>query len=359
MKITFVIPNLNLTGGIKVVGIYSKYLAEIGHDVNILYASPKKIGIKQWLKSFFSSAKTSTNNPVCPYFEHGLTDLKEINFWRNFEYSEIPDADVVIATFWLTAEWINKLPETKGKKIYFLQHYEMHPWLPLERVKATFQFPFKKIAVSGWIKEKVEENEHTLVDYVVLNGVDVSQFHAQPRGKNKKLRVGFMYSPREYKGCSIAINAINQVKHVVPDLEVITFAPEESSEAFLNEEFVKFIVNPPQNEIRHIYSQCDVWLFSSTCEGFGLPILEAMSCRTPVIATPAGAAPLLVNNENGILLNSYQSEDLAKAILHINSLSNDKWTELSNNSYKMAQLFSWDKSGKAFEDALLACIDTN
>ena len=63
----------------------------------------------------------------------------------------------------------------------------------------------------------------------------------------------------------------------------------------------EFHLRPPQDRIRDIYSKCDAWLFGSRSEGFGLPILEAMACRTPVIGTPAGAAPELLGDGRGIL----------------------------------------------------------
>ena len=61
---------------------------------------------------------------------------------------------------------------------------------------------------------------------------------------------------------------------------------------------------PPQAQIAAIYAACDLWLFTSRNEGFGLPLLEAMACRTPVLATRAGAAPDLIDGCNGVLLDS-------------------------------------------------------
>ena len=68
-----------------------------------------------------------------------------------------------------------------------------------------------------------------------------------------------------------------------------------------------FVRQPAQDMIRDIYGQCDVWLFSSRSEGFGLPLLESMACRTPVIATPAGAAPELCAGGGGITVPLFKS----------------------------------------------------
>lgn len=351
MKITFVLPSLNLTGGLRVIGIYAEYLSKKGHDVTVLFASARKPKLKYRVKSFFQPKKTK-QKPSCPYFNHGLSVLREINFLGNYDVDQIPDADVIIATFWVTAEWIESLPVNKGKKIYFLQHYELHPWLPIERVKATFQLPYKRIVVSGWIKENLEKIENCKVDHVILNGVSSSQFYAEQRSKNDSLTIGFMFSPREYKGCNLAIEAIKQVQRSVPNLKVITFASEQPSDDFFLEDFVITFVNPEQNKLKDIYSKCDAWIFSSLKEGFGLPILEAMACRTPVIGTPAGAATSLITEDNGVLLDSFDSDAIAKAIMSIHSLSNAEWQNMSENAYRVSTQYSWQNSGDAFEKAL-------
>src|SRR5437763_15791267 len=82
-----------------------------------------------------------------------------------------------------------------------------------------------------------------------------------------------------------------------------------------------------------LYSQCDAWLFGTRQEGFGLPILEAMACRTPVIGTPAGAAPQLLREGAGVLVNREDPEDMAAAILQVCRLSGDEWRSMSTAAH--------------------------
>jgi glycosyltransferase involved in cell wall biosynthesis len=48
---------------------------------------------------------------------------------------------------------------------------------------------------------------------------------------------------------------------------------------------IEFEQSPAQDKIRDIYAQCDVWVTASRTESFNLPVMEAMVCRAPVVAT--------------------------------------------------------------------------
>jgi glycosyltransferase involved in cell wall biosynthesis len=96
-----------------------------------------------------------------------------------------------------------------------------------------------------------------------------------------------------------------------------------------------------------------VWLWSSRSEGFGLPILEAMACRTPVIATPAGAAPELLSGGGGFLVKPEDPEDMARAIERVSRMKDPQWLPLSEAAYRTATKFTWDQATDLFEAALI------
>ena len=116
-------------------------------------------------------------------------------------------------------------------------------------------------------------------------------------------------------------------------------------------DWVEYHRAPPQAEIPRLYAQCDLWLFTSRHEGFGLPLLEAMACRTPVLATRAGAAPDLITGQNGQLLEP-SAEVFASQIERYAQMPPQEWRALSDAAFATAQAYSWDQSTDLLVDIL-------
>jgi glycosyltransferase involved in cell wall biosynthesis len=114
----------------------------------------------------------------------------------------------------------------------------------------------------------------------------------------------------------------------------------------------------PDAELKNVYAACDAWLFPPRKEGYGLPITEAMACRTPVIATPAGAAPELINAHGGGALVPHENPAaMASEIVRICSLADDEWRRLSASAYATVTGYSWADATNRFEDALKLAIE--
>ncbi|MFT5573983.1 MAG: hypothetical protein ACI9FR_002919 [Cryomorphaceae bacterium] len=158
MKITFVAPSLNLTGGLRVISVYADLLAKRGHEVTVISPGRHTPSLVQRIKSILSwrGYKFRSGFDVS-YFVDVRYCLKVLPESRAIISEDLPDADVIIATFWKTAEWVATLPERKGRKTYFVQHIETHPWMPIDRVESTYRLNFPTIAVAKWIAETLAE----------------------------------------------------------------------------------------------------------------------------------------------------------------------------------------------------------
>jgi glycosyltransferase involved in cell wall biosynthesis len=270
---------------------------------------------------------------------------------------DVPDGDVVVATWWETAEWAAALPEPKGAKALFIQGYERFPWIPVERLDATWRLPFHKIVPSQWLADIARDKFGDDDVSIVSNGIDTTVFTAEPRAKQSAFAVGFVYSDMPWKGIDIALNAIDLAREEWPNLKAVSVGHgHPTSELPLPEDIV-FHSNANDGELREIYASCDVWLFTSREEGFGLPIIEAMACRTPVIATSAGAAPELLADGGGLLVDSHEPKAVADAIGRVAGMDNSAWRGFSDTAYTTAQSYTYEASTDAFEKALQRAVE--
>src|SRR5207237_3451627 len=127
----------------------------------------------------------------------------------------------------------------------------------------------------------------------------------------------------------------------ISNLELFAFGTQVPNESLPLPQGAGYLKDPPQDDIRAIYAECDAWLFASRSEGFGLPILEAMACRTPVVATPAGAAPELLAGGGGILVPPEDPAAMAEAIVKVCSLPDAEWQALSAAALATAHGYTW------------------
>jgi len=113
-------------------------------------------------------------------------------------------------------------------------------------------------------------------------------------------------------------------------------------------------------ELVNFYNLCELYVFPSWHEGFGLPALEAMRCGAPVIAANTTSLPEVVGLEKALF--DPQSEDSIASKMQ-QALTDDTFrTELANHGIKQAQKFSWDENAKrviaAFENICVQNVET-
>jgi len=355
MRLTFICPPFDLSGGQRVIATYADRLRRRGHYVVVVSPPHQRPTTQQIVYSLLRERRW----PVLPgssHFDWAETERHILDRYRPVVDADVPDADVVIATWWETAEWVMALSPSKGAKVYFLQHHEVFEYLPVKRVEATWRFPMQKITVAQWLADLAREQYGDPKAQVVPNAVDQRLFHAKPRGKNSVPTVGFMYSSARFKGSDISLEAFRLASKQLPDLRLVSFGLDKYNSRLPLPSGIRYYSNPLQNQIRDIYQSCDAWLFGSRSEGFGLPILEAMACRTPVIGTPAGASPELLAGGGGVLVRPEDPADMAAGIVRLCNLSAIEWRTLSDVAYNTAMKYNWDDATALFEKALMVAI---
>src|ERR1700733_11086086 len=154
-------------GGTRVVALYAHALMKRGHDVCLISLPRPRLPLKKKLKSWLKG----TGWPLSQSHDASHLDELKLNHrilevWRPVTDDDVPDADIVIATWWETAEWVNNLDRVKGAKVYFIQGHEVFPYLPV-RSRETYRLPMHKVVVAQWLKQvMISEYGDHVVDVV-------------------------------------------------------------------------------------------------------------------------------------------------------------------------------------------------
>ncbi len=346
MRITFLLPSDNLTGGNRVVSIYAQQLMARGHDVLVVTCATDRLSPREMLRTVHKRDWQSLKNHLTPQTGHiALSGVphKILERPRAIKAHDVPDADIVIATWWETALWMHAMPQCKGRKVHLIQGYEI--WLDpkmVARVHAALQLPNLKIAISSDLKHTIEEKLGATGIHVVPNAVDLHQFTAPQRTRQVAPTVGFIYAHAATKGADICTRACELARQQIPNLNVVAFGADQPSAALPLPSSTDYFYRPAQDQLKAIYARCDAWLFGSRLDSFGLPILEAMACRTPVIAAPVGAAQDLLGDGTGILVAKESPEAMATAIVALCRESTHEWLMRSDRAYLKARSYAWD-----------------
>lgn len=97
-----------------------------------------------------------------------------------------------------------------------------------------------------------------------------------------------------------------------------------------------------QEDLPAVYNMADCFVYPSTYEGFGLPVLEAMACGAPVITTNVSSMPEIVADA-GILLPPQDVPGLAQAILRLIHSPQERRL-LSEKGLQRAASFTWERT---------------
>lgn len=346
MRITFLTPADNLTGGSRVVAVHARKLVERGHDVTVVSCAPDRLRPGALLRALARRDWAAIGSHVSPPPGHvALSGVphKVLKRPGPIRAGDLEDADIVVATWWETVAWMHAMPASKGRRMHLIQGYET--WLAPQcrpQVHAALRLPNRKVAISHGLKQTIEDALGPLGISVVPNAVDPDQFAVPPRARQPAPTVGFIYAHAAIKGADICAAACALARRRLPDLKVVAFGADPVSGILPLPDGAVYHHRPNQRMLREIYGSADWWLFGSRLDSFGLPILEAMACGTPVIGVPVGAAPALLDGECGVLLADHSVEAMAAAIVALAQEPPAAWQARSRRAHDRAHGYSWD-----------------
>ncbi len=369
LRITFILPFVNLTGGIKILFEHANRLIERGHQVTIIYPGILFHGdhyetdnrswqwrfiqaplrqLKYW---FFVSLLHKTEADWFP-----LNRRVALRRTPDLSARYVPNADIVIATASETVDWVHSYPADKGIKVNFCQDYEV--WnRPAEVVDKTFEYTnMHLITIGSWQKKMFEEKFGRTVEIVIPDGVDTHRFNPAPQPLSRRpeepARILLSYHHLEYKGIPDGLAAIEIARKAGYPVKIVFFGVHPLKKDLPTD--IEYHQNIAEDDLPELYRSCHIFLWPTHREGFGLPPMEAMACGTPVVGTDAGAmTDYMVDGKTGYILPIQQPTALAEKLIKL--LANEPLRQkMGEAAAEEMKKWDWDQQTAKLEKYLLS-----
>ena len=314
----FVLPGLEISGGVKVALKHATILQNNGKDVSLFLLTGKEH------KYEFEGNKFPVIN------------IDETKIKGNIGYA--------IATMWTTLAFVDSYVNIKNR-CYLVQNYESNFYeegnqLRLEANKSYCPYhQVKFYTISRWCEKWLKEQYNHTASYVP-NGIEIERFSCHKRRFEKKIRILIEGDCAvDYKNVDEAFEVINKLEPSLYEVWYMSYNAEPKRKYRVD----KFLHKIPYDKVPEIYAQCDILLKTSLLESFSYPPLEMMATGGYVVAVPNGGnVEYLQDGENCLF---YQAGNIEQACEAIRRIQKDRVLQekLFVNGRKTAESRAWEK----------------
>lgn len=199
---------------------------------------------------------------------------------------------------------------------------------------------------------------------VIHNGLDVDIFIPYSNIKRDQLRLITTASADvPLKGLDYTLEALSILKKEFCEINLVVIGKlkqEGHTSRLIKrlglENSIQFKTNLTKKEIAEEYACSSIAIVSSLYEGFGYPVIEAMSCSVPLIAANTSSIPELVG-DYATLIPSRDSTSLAKSIKLVIS-DYEKYKNIAEKGrLHVLDNFSWTKITEEYESVIYKIIE--
>ena len=199
---------------------------------------------------------------------------------------------------------------------------------------------------------------------VIHNGLDVDIFIPYSNIKRDQLRLITTASADvPLKGLDYTLEALSFLKKEFCDINLVVIGKlkqEGHTSRLIKrlglENIIQFKTNLTKKEIAEEYACSSIAIVSSLYEGFGYPVIEAMSCSVPLIAANTSSIPELVG-DYATLIPSRDSTSLAKSIKLVIS-DYEKYKNIAEKGrLHVLDNFNWTKITEEYESVIYKIIE--
>ena len=246
---------------------------------------------------------------------------------------------------------------------YRISRHRWYSFLKMQKKVAPY---IKRIITPSKSSKKgiVDEFDCNKANITVINnGLDTNEFSPVNEVKRNEYRLITTASADvPLKGLDFSLKALKKLKKDFPDIHLIVIGlikkgghTEKLIRKLGLENDVTFKSNLTKNEIKDCYSKSSIAIVSSLYEGFGYPVIEAMSCEIPLIATNVSSIPELTS-EFAKLVDPKNEEMIYQSVKDILS-EYDKYKKIAiKGRQHVIKNFNWIKITDEYENAIFETI---
>lgn len=207
---------------------------------------------------------------------------------------------------------------------YFLHRIRTWDYLSAQRVDHF-------LANSKYIASRIKKNYRREAD-VIYPPVDVEKFPLEENKKDYYLIVA-RFVP--YKKVDLVVQAFKEMKD--KKLVVVGNGPDEKRLRSIATPNIKFLGFQSERELIQLMQSAKAFIYAAE-EDFGITIVEAQACGTPIIAFGVGGATeTVINNVTGILFMEQSVDSLVKAVKKFENSFNFDPLKISEHAQKFSR----------------------
>lgn len=330
MRINWLLPGIEISGGVICVLRHAAGLQRRGHQVTV----------------FVSAPPAPATLALLP------TDVRGVALQA--APGALPEADVQIATHYNTVLTVAQAPA--ALRAHFVQHVEtlfaqdapntelVHPF-----VKMTLQLPVYHIANSSWARATLERLFGYRPD-IAINASHGPTADPNGPGVSRPATVVSFVHPARWKGTADAYNAMVLARELEPSLDLQWHV--YGGGAVPEQPWVHHHGVVGYEELPKLYRQADAVLFTSWAESYPLPPLEAMAEGAVLVTTPVGLEDYLRPGENALVVPPRNPRAAADTLLDALTAPDEQRRLWQRAGQATAARHTWGAAVAGMEQAL-------
>jgi glycosyltransferase involved in cell wall biosynthesis len=267
-----------------------------------------------------------------------------------------PILDSTNLVFWYPQSY-KQIPFGKGKRIgYYIFEYTKISKSIVETINTLDAI----CTASKWGVEQLKANGVTIPCHVIPGGVDSSIFNSSKRNLDSKIfRFLHVGKKEERKGTDLLIRSFNKAFQGNRKVKLSLYIDNPHVAGFNSEMYLHEIGKTLQfpygnidvlhfyHDITDVYAKHHCAVFPTRAEGIGLPIVEAMACGVPTIASFNSGVTEFATDKNAILLKNLKEMPVYDPVFFPVSGENGVWNTPTEEELIEKMLWVYNNYGEA------------